>query len=156
MRLLNYIILVALLSACIAQPAPQSTPTAAAPLVIRSADNPYASKPGDSNLRVAGVDLTSMDLAEHTGDAPIRVVLRILGSLPRTCNALRIDVPEPNQQYQIMVKVYSLLYPNVGCDNVFQLFTASVLLGVYSAGRYTVWVNGGFVGDFVSQGNAPN
>ena len=145
-----YVILILILSACTSQPMPAPTSTASVPVVIKSTDNPYASKPEDANLKIAGVELTSMDLAELTGDTPIRVVLRILGSLPRTCNTLRIDVTEPNAQYQINVKVYSLVDPKVSCDNVFQQFDASVLLGVYSAGRYTVWVNDNLVGDFVT------
>jgi hypothetical protein len=146
----SYLFLALILSACVAQPLPEPTSTASVPIVIKSADNPYASKPEDANLKIAGVVLTSMDLAEHSEDVPVRVVLRIIGSLPRTCNALRIDVIEPNEQYQINVRVYSLIDPNVDCDNVFQLFEASILLGVYSAGRYTVWVNGSYVGDFVT------
>ena len=145
-----YVFLVLILCACIPQATLTPTSTVGVPVVIKSSDNPYESKPEDANLKIAGVELTSMDLAEHTGDTPVRVVLRILGSLPRTCNALRIDVAEPNAQYQIIVKVYSLVDPKVSCDNVFQQFDASVLLGVYSAGRYTVWVNDSLVGDFVT------
>jgi hypothetical protein len=83
-------------------------------------------------------------------NTPVRVELRFTGSLPRACNELRIDVGTPNDEYQILVTVYSLVDIKIECENVFQQFEASVLLGVYSAGRYTVWVNGGLVGDFVT------
>jgi hypothetical protein len=140
-----------LLSACLTQPTPESTSTASLPFVIEAAGNPHASTPEDANLQIGGVELTSMDLSENIGITPVRVVLRILGSLPRTCNALRIDVPAPNAEYKILVKVYSLLDPNVSCEYVFKQFQASVLFGVYSTGRYTVWVNGSYVGDFVAE-----
>jgi hypothetical protein len=145
-----FLFLVILLSACISQATPEPTSTASPPLVLEPTDNPFAQKPEDANLQISGVELTSMDLAENTAISPIRVVLRILGSLPRTCNALRINVTEPDNEYKIVVKVYSLYDKRVTCDYVFKQFEASVLLGVYSAGRYTVWVNGSYVGDFVT------
>lgn len=139
-----------LLNACIAQPTPELTPTASAPFMIKPADNPYAPGPEDINMQIGGVVLTSSGLAEQTDSAPARVKLNLQGSLPRACNELRIDVADPNEQYQIFVEVYSLVNPNVECENVFQQFEATVLLGVYSVGRYTVWINNGLVGDFVT------
>ena len=101
-------------------------------------------------MQIGGVVLTSLDLAEQADSVPVRVNLILLGSLPRTCDELRIDVAHPDEQYRIVVKVYSLVGTNVKCENVFQQFEAAVLLGVYSAGRYNVWVNNELVGDFVS------
>jgi len=101
-------------------------------------------------MQIGGVVLTSLGLTEQTDSAPVRVKLNLQGSLPRACNELRIEVADPNEQYQILVEVYSLVNLNVECENVFQQFEATVLLGVYSVGRYTVWVNNGLVGDFVS------
>jgi len=142
--------IVFILSACFAQPIPESTPTAGAPFLIKPADNPYVPRPEDINLQIGGVILTSLDLVERPDSTPVRVALNLLGSLPRACNELRMEVADPNQQYQIFVKVYSLVNSNVKCEDVFQQFEATVLLGVYSAGRYTVWVNNELVGDFVS------
>ena len=101
-------------------------------------------------MQIGGVVLTSIGLAEQAESTPVRVRLNLLGSLPRACNELRMEVVYPNEQYQIFVEVYSLANPNVECENVFQQFEATVLFGVYSAGRYTVWVNNELVGDFVS------
>lgn len=150
MNKLVFIFLSLTLSACIAQPVPAPTSTASVPFVIKSVDNPYAPKPEDANLQIGGVELTSLNLAERVDSTPIRVELRFQGSLPRTCNQLRVDVAMPDDQYQIHVKIYSLIDLKVKCENVFQQFEASILLGVYSAGRYTVWVNGGLIGDFVT------
>ncbi len=101
-------------------------------------------------MQTGGVILTSLDLIEQIDNTPVRVALNLLGSLPRACNELRMEVADPNEQYQIFVDVYSLVNLNVKCENVFQQFEATILLGVYSAGRYTVWVNNELVGDFVS------
>jgi hypothetical protein len=150
MKRIVYLFLVLILNACIAQPAAESTPTVSAPFVIKSADNPYAPRLEDISMQIGGVELTSLDLAERVDSTPVRVELGILGLLPRACDELRVDIAAPNDQYEIFVKVYSLVNPNVECENVFQQFEASVLLGVYSTGRYTVWVNGGLVGDFVA------
>ncbi len=150
MKQLFFLFLTLILSACITQPTPEPTATASMPFVFKSADNPYAPRPEDANLQIGGVELTSLDLAEQVESSPIRVQVRFLGSLPRACNELRIDVGTPNDQYQIFVEIYSLVDSKVECENVFQQFEASILLGVYSAGRYTVWVNGGLIGDFVT------
>ena len=145
-----YLFLVLISSACIAQPTPESTPTTGAPFVIRSVDNLYAPRPEDIGMQTGGVILTSLDLIEQIDNTPVRVALNLLGSLPRACNELRMEVADPNEQYQIFVDVYSLVNLNVKCENVFQQFEATILLGVYFAGRYTVWVNNELVGDFVS------
>jgi hypothetical protein len=145
-----FVILTLILSACIVPPTVVPTATASLPYIIKAADNPYAPRPEDASLQIGGVELTSIDLAEQVESTPVRVELRFLGSLPRTCNELRIDVAPPNDQFQILVKIYSLVDTKIKCENVFQQFGASVLLGVYSTGRYTVWVNGGLIGDFVT------
>ena len=150
MKINIFIFLGLLLSACITSPTPVPTVTASEPFVLKSADNPYAPKAEDANLQIGGVELTSLNLSEQVENTPVRVELRFTGSLPRACNELRIDVGTPNDEYQILVTVYSLVDIKIECENVFQQFEASVLLGVYSAGRYTVWVNGSLVGDFVT------
>jgi hypothetical protein len=150
MRKNIFLLLTFVLSACVALPTPTPTSTASVPFTLKSADNSYAPKPEDASLQIGGVELTSLDLSQRVDMTPVRVELRVLGSLPRACNQLRIDVGIPNDQYQIPIKIYSLVDTKVKCENVFQQFEASILLGVYSAGRYTVWVNGGQVGDFVT------
>jgi hypothetical protein len=144
-------LLVILLSGCIVSPTPEPTVTVTLPFVIASPDNPYAPTSEDSGLRPMGVVFISIDLVERTDLSPVRVELNLLGSLPSTCNELRIEVSRPNDQYQIFVEVYGLQNPRLKCDNVFQQFNAGVLLGVYSPGRYTVWVNQGLIADFVAE-----
>lgn len=150
MKQIHLIGIALLLSACFSTPAPAPTVTIAAPFIVASADNPYAPRAEDINKQIGGVILTSQNLAEQIESDPARVKLNISGSLPRACNELRMEVADPNEQYQIHVDVYSLVDPDVKCQNVFQQFEAAILLGVYSVGRYTVWVNNELVGDFVS------
>ena len=149
MRPLHWIISAALLSACIAIPTAEPTATAALPSVLVSADNSYLPQPGDANLTQAGVEIESINLVERVDMDPIRVQVDFSGSLPTTCNQLRMEVGLPNAQYQIDIKMYSVVKPGPKCEQVLQQFSASVLLGQYSNGRYTVLVNGGLVGDFV-------
>jgi hypothetical protein len=144
-------LLAILMSSCLVPLTAEPKANIPVPFVLVSADNPFAPLSTDSALQVTGVVLISIDLVERTDLSPVRVQLNLLGSLPRTCNELRIDVARPNDQYQILVQVYSIQDSNLKCDNVFQQINASVLLGVYSPGRYTVWINHGLVGDFVAE-----
>ncbi len=150
MRFTQLLILALLIEACMPVPTPEPTSTPVTPLVLVTADNPYGPQPGDGSLQVATVDMTSIDLVERFDLDPTRVELRILGSVPSVCNELRVEVSLPDDNYQIFVEVYSLVNSKVDCDNVFQQFEATILLGVYSNGRYTVWVNNGLIGDFVT------
>ena len=139
-----------LLGACLAQPAPAPAPTAAVPSLIREGEDPYAPQITDAGRRRDQVVLASSDLSERTDLTPVQNELHILGSMPNTCGQLRVRVSPPDGTGQIMVEVYSLTDTNMKCINVFQQFDVTILLGVYSAGRYTVWVNGTYVGDFLS------
>ena len=149
MNHLRYFLCIFLLSACIAVPTPEPTATVASPSVLISADNSYAPQPGDANLTQASVVISSINLIERVDLNPVRVEVDFAGSLPTTCNQLRMEVGLPNQQYQINIKLYSIVKPEPKCEQVLQQFEANVMLGVYSAGRYTVLINGGTVGDFV-------
>jgi hypothetical protein len=64
-----------------------------------------------------------------------------------------VNINPPDEEFNVFVEVYSLIDPSVKCDSAFQhfqLFETSILLGTYSPGRYSVWVNEALVGDFVS------
>ncbi|NOH03656.1 MAG: hypothetical protein HND47_17690 [Chloroflexi bacterium] len=131
-------------------PTAEPTATAYAPYRITPEDNPYAPQTSDLGMQIASVTITSVSLLERLDLTPPRVAVSILGSMPSVCNELRINVNLPDENYRIFIEMYSLVNPDVQCDNVFQQFEASVLLGTYSSGRYTVWINEGLVGDFVS------
>jgi len=139
-----------LLAACLAQTAVEPTPTAVAPFVIKQEDNPYAPQVADAGKRQDQVIITSSDLSERTDLTPVQINFHILGSMPTTCSQLRIKVNPPNETGQLFIEVYSLTDLNSKCNNVFQQFDVTILLGVYSPGRYTIWVNDNYVGDFLS------
>ena len=150
MRFLYCLLLASLLSGCLVMPTPVPTNTTSAPYALSAEENLYAPKPEDDQLNRAEVILTSINLSEQTNLNPVRVDINFLGSMPSVCNELRIQISPPEKDFRINIEVYSVTDPKINCENVFQQFETNILLGVYSPGRYTVWVNNEFVGDFVS------
>jgi len=150
MKRLILLFLILTISACVAQPVPAIAPTENLPFIIKQEDNSYAPPTDDTGKQRGEVILTSINLSERFDLAPIQNELRVLGSMPGTCSELRIVINPPNETYQIHVEVYSVVDPILKCENVFQQFDATILLGLYSAGRYTIWVNDAYIGDFVS------
>jgi hypothetical protein len=148
-RQIHVVLTLLILTACITTPTPAPTVTPAGPSIITAEDNAYAPKPGDNGLERTGVILTSINLTERSDLDPVRVELNLFGSLPSVCNELRVAMNPPNERYEIFIEVYSVVNANLDCENVFRQFEASLLFGVYSSGRYTVWVNDGLIGDFV-------
>jgi hypothetical protein len=141
--------MILLLSGCLA-PVPEPTSTVLAPYRIQPEENPYAPKPGDDAMQIGGVKMVSVGLLERFDLDPFRVQVKFTGSLPSVCYELRLRVSPPNADFEVHIEAYSLINPNINCDNVFQQFEATILLGVYSTGRFTVWVNNGLIGDFVT------
>ncbi len=150
MKRFTFLIPFLMLAACIAIPTAEPTATTAVPIIIQVEENLYRSQSKDVGSKLAGAIVNNTSLVERFDLDPFRVELSISGSLPSVCNELRIDVAPPNTDYQIFVEVYSLINKDVNCDNVFQQFEANLLLGVYSNGRYTVWVNDAYAGDFIT------
>lgn len=144
------LLLMLISSACTAQPAPEPTPTAGAPFIIKQEDNPHEPKNGDLRLKQDGVVLTSVSLSERYDLTPIRSELHVLGSMPSVCSEPRIKVNPPNNQYQINIEIYSVADPKLNCENVFQQFEITLLFGEYSPGQYTIWVNDSYVGSLAS------
>lgn len=150
MKLIRIFAAVLFLSACIPVPTPELTATASAPYRITMEENPFAPRTGDLGKQMAGVTITSVNLSERFDLSPSRVVVGMLGYMPTVCNELRINVELPDKEYRIFIEVYSLMDTSLGCERVFQYFEAVILLGTYSNGRYTVWVNGSLIGDFTT------
>jgi hypothetical protein len=147
-----FLLLILITSGCAAQPtqAPIPTPTISAPFVLKQEENPYAPKTGDLGLKQDGVTLTSLSLSERYDLTPIRAELHVFGSMPSVCSELRIKVNPPNIEYQISIEIYSVADSKLICENVFQQVDTTILLGAYSAGQYTVWVNENLVGSIAS------
>jgi hypothetical protein len=79
---------------------------------------------------------------------PPQLSLVLKGDLPTPCNELRVEVREPDAEKKIVVDVYSVIDPNQVCTQVIEPFEASVDLGTYPTGHYTVWVNEQMAGEF--------
>jgi hypothetical protein len=150
LRFIHLFVLTAVIAACIPMPTAEPTATASPPYRITMEENPFAPQTGDLGLQIAGANITSVSISERLDLTPPRVVVGVLGSMPSVCNDLRVLVNLPDDNFRIFIEVYSLITPDIQCDNVFQQFEANVLLGTYSSGRYTIWVNDGLVGDFVA------
>ncbi len=136
-----------LLGACLATPAPP-TPTNIPPQILIAEQNPYAPALDDVKFARTEIVLTSVNLFQQVEDGRVKVVFN--GSMPGNCNALRVKINPPDLQYNIRIEAYSVSDPAQKCERVFQQFEAGVLLGAYSPGRYFIWVNGQFIGDFLA------
>ncbi len=150
MKKIYFLLWIMTLSACIAQPTQEPTPTTSVPFVLKQEENPYSPKTEDLGLKQGGIILTSLSLSERYELTPLRAELHILGSLPSVCSELRVKVNPPNLEYQISIEIYSVVGPKLNCENVLQQVDTTILLGAYSAGQYTIWVNDSYVGDIVS------
>ena len=107
----------------------------------------YLPLPSDGRLTKAKVMIDSASLV-FTADEPAQVELFLSGHLPTPCHELRIHIPEPDEEGNIMIEAYSLTEPDVLCEQVLRKFNETVVLGTYPRGSYLVWVNGGVVGYF--------
>lgn len=102
---------------------------------------PWAPQPGDDNLTRGPIylDLTEVLLLESF---PVQVQLRLEGSRPTPCHALRVAVAPPDAQNQIAVEVYTVTDPGQNCTQQLAPFAESLNLGSFPSGDYTVLVNG--------------
>lgn len=139
-----------LIAACVPLATSTPIPTAAPPYRITPDENPFAPQLTDVSWQIATVNITSVSFSERYDFSPMRAVINFVGYMPSVCNELRVDISEPDEEYNVYVEVYSLVNPDIQCDNVFQQFETNILLGTYTSGRYSVWVNGALAGDFVS------
>lgn len=148
LRLLMLTVL--LLTSCTTLPTPEPTATVVVPYRITPDENPFAPELADVNWQVATVTIMSVGLSEQYEFSPPRAMLSLVGYMPSVCNELRVNINPPDEEFNLYIDVYSLINPDVQCDNVFQQFETSILLGTYSPGRYAVWINNVLMGDFVS------
>jgi hypothetical protein len=152
-------LLIFLLAACAPAASPDrgvsSTPE---PILPRPTDevpmNPPANTPpaylpqvGDGNLDKGNVYIDSAEIL-ILESYPVQIMLSLQGNLPTPCHKLRVDIQPPDEQKRIFVDVYSVSDPNSICAQVLEPFDASIPLGSFPTGHYTVWVNGEKVGEF--------
>jgi hypothetical protein len=112
-------------------------------------DPVYAPQTGDADLTVGNAlpDLQASDLLVLES-YPVQINLVLRGDLPTPCNQLRIKVTPPDDQNRIQVQVYSVVDPNQLCTQVLEPYEALVSLGSFAGGKYSIYVNGEYLGEF--------
>ena len=124
----------------------QSTPTPTSPAIPPSS---YAPQPGDALLKR---DQVFLDMENSTmlimESYPIQVSVLLNGSLSDPCHQLRALFIPADAEKQINIEVYSMVDSSKACITVIQPFTATIPLGSYSNGHFTVFVNGELLGEF--------
>lgn len=125
-----------------AYPAPEGLEPSPVPI----GNEAYAPAPGDEDMIRSDVLVEGM-IVRKGGNDSNEYFLDISGSLRNPCYELRVVVLPPNEESRIDVDVYSVLSPDSVCTQVLEPFEASVSLGTYTGGEYTVWVNDEMVGD---------
>ncbi|HTX91314.1 MAG TPA: hypothetical protein VMC09_08860 [Anaerolineales bacterium] len=137
--------LVALLAAC-AMPGGQPTST---PAAGPTTENPYAPQPGDDALLRDSIQVVKTDLLSQETYPP-QFVLNLSYFTPTPCHQFRLTVSGPDAGGRIDVQAYSLMKKNQVCS-LMRLATpsqASLNLGSFPAGHYTIWVNGEKAAEF--------
>lgn len=139
---LSLFLLLVILTACAPdQTAPSPTPETP-PLI-----HPYAPQSGDSLLMRGEVYLDQVDIL-ILESYPVQITLQLTGNLPTPCHKLRVSVADPDAENRIHIQAYSVADPNAICIQILEPFDASIPLGSFPGGHYTVWVNGEKVGEF--------
>ena len=139
-RILFFVLTIGSLAAC----GPQASATPAA-----QGDNPYAAQASDSELMRGDVTIDSSSLAVGESQPP-QVTLNFAYSQPTPCYQLRVEVSQPDTQKRIDVTTYAVAEKDKPCS-LMALATplqASLDLGSYPPGHYSVWLNGTEVGEF--------
>lgn len=145
-----------LMVACTQVPMPSQSPVPDAPVTsplqnastpMETPDMPFAPQPDDANLSRGEVFINEASLLIRESFPP-QIVLTLNGALPTPCHNLRVAIPEPDAENKINVDVYSVVDPNQVCIQVLEPFQENIELGTFPSGHYTVWVNGGLIGEF--------
>lgn len=142
-RILLSVLGAAVFTACSPSPA-TSTP-------VFQGNNPYAVQPGDGDMMRGElrIDSAGLNLAESN---PPHVILNFAYFQPTPCYSLRVEVSQPDAQGRINVSAYALAVKDKPCS-LMALATplqASLDMGSYPKGHYSVWLNGAKVDEFDS------
>ncbi len=161
MRIKITLLLAALwLTACVPEQVPADEPGTVPPdaavtsppagsLSQEPAKNPYAPQPADASLTRGEVFIQEMGLLACESSPP-QISLSLSGDLPTPCNQLRVQVNEAAENNKINVEAYSVIDPDMVCTQVLKPFQASIDLGTFPSGHYSVWVNDELAGEFDS------
>jgi hypothetical protein len=147
------LIFIVLLTAC----GPVSSDSHAARPIDSSSISPeapmnndqYAPQPGDDALTRGNVFLESINMLTMES-YPVQVSVNLAGSLPTSCHNLRAIINMPDANKNINIELYSVIDPNLMCTQVLQPFEATLSLGSFPVGHYTVLINDEKLGEFDS------
>jgi hypothetical protein len=116
---------------------------------VQMSESEYSPAPGDDNLNRSEVflDLEASDILVMES-APVQVNVILRGSLPDPCHELRVVPSAPDGDNNINIEVYSLADPSKSCITVLEPFEATISLGSFQPGSYTIFVNGEKLGEF--------
>ena len=81
---------------------------------------------------------------------PVQINLLLKGDLPDPCHQLRVVAVTDEAAKRVDLEVYSLVSKANACITVVQPFEATITLGSFPAGSYTVYANGEKLGEFDS------
>lgn len=115
------------------------------PGVLPPQDHEYAPKPGDATLErgIAYIEDVEILLLESY---PVQIRLLLTGNLPDPCHMLRAEAFPADDQNRIDVNVYSVFDSGEMCIQVIEPFEATIPIGAYAEGTYSIWVNGEEIG----------
>ncbi len=139
-------IITALLAACTFQP------TATPSTLPSQGDNLYAPQPGDANMMQSKVEIVSAAVV-MSESFPAVVSVSLQYRLPTPCNQLRVTINPPDNANRILLEIHSVAPKDQPCPQM-ELATpqqASINLGSYPTGQFTVWINGVQAGEFTAQ-----
>ena len=141
-RIASLIFAIYLFTAC----SPKATATP-----VFQGDNPYAAQASDSNLMIGDITVDSASVALAKSERP-QVMVNFAYFQPTPCYQLRVEVSGPDAQNQIALKAYAVAEKDKPCT-LMALATplqASLNLGSFPKGHYTVSLNGSKIGEFDS------
>jgi hypothetical protein len=126
-------------------------PTASSNTPGSTGNNPYAPQAGDSDMLRGDVYIDSASLT-RIESVPLQITLNFTYTQPTPCYQLRVEVSQPDAQGKINVSAYAVTEKDKACA-LMALSTplnASLNLGSYPRGHYSVNVNGVNAGGFSS------
>ncbi len=122
---------------------PPSTPTSPHP------PSDYSPLPGDEKLTRDQVNLDVANCTLFVAESmPVQVNVTLEGNLSDPCHKLRVVASPPTSNMEINIDVYSVYDPNLACIMVIKPFSATIPLGSFAPGHFTVLVNGQLLGEF--------
>jgi hypothetical protein len=142
-RIPLFVLATLMFSACSPKPTPIPP--------LSTGSNPYAPQPGDGNMLRGDLRIDSASLALAQSQPP-QAILNLAYFQPTPCYKLRVEVSQPDAQNRINLSAYAVTEKDKACT-LMALATplhATLNLGSFPKGHYSVWLNGNKVGEFDS------